>query len=268
MGEPRDTGPMNLGNPIGARRTPPEDWGGGGDHFAAPLGSSTSGRVRFTNGAHRVIIRANLHLRGLYRARFGERMPTVWVQGGTVTIRYPQVPFCDWLNHRSERPAAEVALNACVPWNIEIRGGASRLVADLRGGRLGSFSLDGGASHLEVVLPAPSGTVAVIILGGASNVAIRRPTGVAARLRVDGGATLLKFDDRSIGAAGGELDLRGWDYEGVADRYDITITGGVNNVSVTSSEQQQAKARGVGVRAEPAQQTRSSGLNTEGRSGS
>ncbi|HEY6749921.1 MAG TPA: hypothetical protein VI027_01180 [Rubrobacteraceae bacterium] len=268
MGEPRDTGPMNLGNPIGARRTPPEDWGGGGDHFAAPLGSSTSGRVRFTNGAHQVIIRADLHLRGLYRARFGERMPTVWVQGGTVTIRYPQVPFCDWLNHRSERPAAEVALNACVPWNIEIRGSASRLVADLRGGRLGSFSLDGGASHLEVVLPAPSGTVAVIILGGASNVAIRRPTGVAARLRVDGGATLLKFDDRSIGAAGGELDLRGWDYEGVADRYDITITGGVNNVSVTSSEQQQAKARGVGVRAEPAQQTRSSGLNTEGRSGS
>ena len=121
---------------------------------------------------------------------------------------------------------------------------------------------------MEVVLPAPSGTVAVVILGGASNVTIRRPTGVAARLRVDGGATILKFDDRRIGAAGGELDLRRWDYDGVADRYDITITGGVNNVSVTNSEQQQAEARGLGVRTEPAQQARSSGLNTEGRSGS
>ena len=268
MGEPRDTDPMNRGNPVGTRRTPPEDWGGGGDHFAAPLGSSTSGRLRFTNGAHRVIIRADLHLRGLYRARFGDRMPTVCVQGGIVTIRYPRVPFCDWLNHRSERPAAEVALNARIPWDVEVRGGTSRLVADLHGLRLGSFSLDGGASHLEVVLPAPSGTVAVVILGGASNVAIRRPTGVAARLRVNGGATLLKFDDRRIGAAGGELDLRRWNYDGVADRYDITITGGVNNVSVTNSEQQQAKARGLGVRTEPAQQARSSGLNTEGRSGS
>jgi len=223
---------MNLGNPIGPRRTPPEDWGGGGDHFAAPLGSSTSGRVRFTNGAHRVIIRVDLHLRGLYRARFGERMPTVWVQGGTVTIRYPQVPFCDWLNHRSERPAAEIALNARVPWDVEIRGGASRLVADLRGGRLGSFSLDGGASHLEVVLPAPSGTVAVVILGGASNVAIHRPEGVAARLRVGGGVTLLKFDDRRIGAAGGKLDLQSRGYDGATDRYDVAVTGGANNATL------------------------------------
>ena len=257
MGEPRDTDPMNLGNPAGARRTAPEGWGGGCDHFAAPLGSSTTGCLRFTNGAHRVIIRADLHLRGLYRARFGDRMPTICVQGGIVAIRYPRVPFYAWRNHRSEGPAAEVALNARVPWDVEIRGGASRLVADLRGLRLGSFSLDGGASHLEVMLPAPSGTVAVVILGGASNVTLRRSTGVAARLRVDGGATLLKFDDRSIGGAGGELDLRGRDYDGVADRYDITITGGVNNVSVTDSEQQQARARGVGVSAEPAQQARS-----------
>jgi hypothetical protein len=74
--------------------------------------------------------------------------------------------------------------------------------------------------------------VAVVILGGASNVAIRRPEGVAARLRVDGGATNLKFDDRYIGAAGGELDLLSGDYDGAADRYDIAITGGANNLSI------------------------------------
>ncbi len=39
-----------------------------GYHFAAPPGLSRSGRLRFTNGAHRVIIQADLHLRGLYRA--------------------------------------------------------------------------------------------------------------------------------------------------------------------------------------------------------
>ena len=231
MTEPRGTDPTNLGNLIPARRPLPEDRGGSGDHFAAPLGSSRSGRLRFTNGAHRIAIRTDLHLRGLYRARFGEQMPTVGVQAGIVTIRYPRVPSCDWLNDWSERPA-EIELNAGIPWDVEVRGGASRLLADLRGLRLGSLSVDGGASRLEVVLPASSGIVAVVILGGASNVAICRPTGVAARLRVDGGATNLKFDDRYIGAAGGELDLLSGDYDGAVDRYDIAITGGANNLSI------------------------------------
>ncbi len=229
MIDPWGTDPTNPGSPIPARRTPPEDRSG--DHFAAPLGSSRSGRLRFTNGAHRIAIRADLHLRGLYRARFGEQMPTVGVQAGVVTIRYPQVRSCDWLNDQSER-SAEIELNASIPWDVEVRGGASRLVADLSGLRLGSLSVDGGASRLEVVLPASSGTAAVVILGGASNVAIRRPAGIAVRLRLVGGATNLNFDEKHIGAAGSELDLESRDYSGAIDRYDITVTGGANNLSV------------------------------------
>ena len=219
---------MNPRNPIPAPYARPED---GGDHFAAPLGSSRSGRLRFTNGAHRIAIRADLHLRGLYRARIGDRMPILGVHGGIVTIRYPRVASCDWTSNRPERPA-EVALNAGIPWDVEVRGGASRLLADLSRLRLGSLKVDGGVSRLEVVLPAPSGTVSVVIVGGASNVAIRRPEGVAARLRVDGGATNLTFDDRHIGAAGGELDLQSGDYDGAAAHYDIAVTGGANNLSI------------------------------------
>jgi hypothetical protein len=101
----------------------------------------------------------------------------------------------------------------------------------------------GGASRLEVVLPAPSGIVTVVIFGGASNVAIRRSEGVAARLRVDGGATNLTFDDRHIGAAGGELDLQSsGDYNGAADRYDIAVTGGANNLSI---DKQRGSKRGA-----------------------
>lgn len=233
---------MNAGNPIAAHRAQPEDRGESGDHFAAPLGSSRSGRLQFTNGAHRVAIRAGLYARDLYRARFGDQIPTVGVQGGIVTIRYPRVQACDWFNCRSEHPA-EVVLNARIPWDVEVRGGASRLVADLRELCLVSLSLDGGASRAEVVLPTPTGAVSVFILGGASNVAIRRPNGVAARLRVGGGATNLKFDDRRIGAAGGELDLQDPDYDCAANRYDVTITGGANNVSI--DKQQSAKDRSL-----------------------
>lgn len=148
-----------------------------------------------------------------------------------MSIRYTQVASCDWTGYRPERPA-EVALNAGIPWDVEVRGGASRLLADLSGLRLGSLSVDGGASRLEVVLPDPSGAVTVVILGGASNVAIRRPEGVSARLRVEGGVTNLTFDDRRIGATGGELDLRSRGYEDAVDRYDIAVTGGANNMSI------------------------------------
>jgi hypothetical protein len=123
-----------------------------------------------------------------------------------VSIRYTQIASCDWTGNQPERPA-EVALNAGIPWDVEIRGGASRLLADLSGLRLGSLKVEGGTSRLEVVLPAPSGAVSVVILGGASNVAICRPEGVAVRLRLDGGATNLKFDETHIGAAGGEVML-------------------------------------------------------------
>jgi hypothetical protein len=91
-------------------------------------------------------------------------MPIVEVRGGVVSIRYTQVASCDWTGYRPERPA-EVALNAGIPWDVEVRGGASRLLADLSGLRLGSLSVDGGASRLEVVLPDPSGAVTVVILG-------------------------------------------------------------------------------------------------------
>jgi hypothetical protein len=241
MDEQRDTDPMSPRYPSADRRTQPEEWGGGSDHFAAQLGASRSGRLRFTNGAHRVVIRAGSHLRGLYRARFGERMPVVKVRGGVVSIRYTRVASCDWTGNHPERPA-EVALNAGIPWDVEVRGGASRLLADLSGLRLGSLSVDGGASRLEVVLPDPSGAVSVVILGGASNVAIRRPEGVSARLRVEGGVTNLTFDDRRIGATGGELVLRSRGYEDAVDRYDIAVTGGANNMS---SERQRGDREGA-----------------------
>jgi hypothetical protein len=238
MDESRGSDPRNPTNSILARRASQEDRSV--EHFAAPLGPLRSGHLRFTKGAHRVVIRAELHLRDLYRASFGKRTPTVTVQRGIVTIRNTRFPTDDWLDCRSERPA-EVALNPSIHWAIDVRGGATRLVADLRGLRLGSLRLDGGASRLEVMLPAPSGTVSVLMLGGASNIAIDRPEGVSARLCVEGGVTNLRFDDRRIGGAGGEVDLRSTDYDGATGRYDIAITGGANNVSV---ERRRGEERG------------------------
>jgi hypothetical protein len=199
-----------------------------GTEFAAPLGSLRSGRLIFASGAAWVTVRVDPSITDLYRARFEGRTPRVGVEDGTVTIRYARF---DWRNYLRERPS-EVALNAQIPWDIEIRDGASRLTTDLRGFELRSFVVSGGGSRVEVTLPEPSGIVPVRVLGGASKVAIHRPAGVAAQARVGGGSTNLVFDDQRFGAVGGEVSLQSLDYEGASDRYDFVITDGASNVAI------------------------------------
>ena len=53
-----------------------------------------------------------------------------------MTFRYPDSPTDERLNYRSGR-AAEVVLNPSIPWDIEVRGSASRFLANLRELRLG-----------------------------------------------------------------------------------------------------------------------------------
>src|SRR5918994_2908536 len=176
-----------------------------GGEFATPLGLLRNGRLVFASGASCVTVRADPSMADLYRAHFKGRAPRVAAEDGTVTIRYPRFPHFDRLGYLCERPA-ELALNASIPWDVEIRDGASRLTADLRGLELRSFEVSGGASRLELTLPPPAGTVPVRILGGASNVAIHRLE-AAARVRVVGGSTNLAFDDQRFGAVGGEFSF-------------------------------------------------------------
>jgi len=185
----------------------------------------------FVSGASNVTIRADPSMEDLYRASFGGQAPSVRVQGGTVSIVYARFPRFGQRDFWLERPA-EVALNASITWHIEVRGNISRLTADLREVRLGSINLAGGASRIEIMLPRPSGTVSVRVLGGASNVTIYRPEGVAARVHVGGGATNLTFDEKHFGAIGGYVSLRGPDYDDANNRYDIEVMGGANNLTI------------------------------------
>jgi hypothetical protein len=157
----------------------------GAKGYTVPLGSITHGRLQFTRGAANVVIRADSSMGDLYRARFDGPPPEVHARDGAVTIRYPRTfhPF-DW-----RRRTAEVTLNPAIPWQIEFHGGLSRLDADLSVLRLVSFEITGGASGVALTLPHPSGTVPVRVSGGAGDVTIHRPEGVAARISVRRGAS-------------------------------------------------------------------------------
>jgi hypothetical protein len=182
----------------------------------------------FANGAARLILRAASGTDDLYRARFEGTPPKVEVEGGTVTFRRPKRFTLFDLRRHSE----EVALNAAVPWEVEVRGGASEIEADLGGVELSSFVLKGGIGDLVLTLPEPSGSVPVRLSGGASKVSIRRPAGVEARMNLKGGAARLAFDEQSFDAVGGNVRLQSPGYDGATDRYEIEVSGGASELTV------------------------------------
>lgn len=203
--------------------------GADGGELAAPLGSVESGRLVFANGASRLTLRAGSRMGSLYRARFEGTAPKVEVKDGTVTFRYTR-RFGGLLDWRSQ--PGEVALNPAVTWAVEMRGGAYEIKADLRGLKLTSFVLTRGFSDVNLTLPEPSGMVPVRLSGGASNVDIRRPAGVEARVSLKGGASRLTFDEQHFEAVGGKVQLESTGYDEASDRYDIEISGGASEISV------------------------------------
>lgn len=199
-----------------------------GADLAGQLASLSEAHLHFTHGGARIELRSADHLQALYEAHFEGQSPSITVDQGDLTIDYRGRfrPF-DWSRH-----SALVTLNAALPWSIDLRGGASRLTADLRGLQLIAFEMTGGAGDIEVFLPHPAGTVQVRIAGGANKVTLHRPGSVPVSAQLAGGASRLTFDDAQSGGFGGLTRLQSPEYASSDDRYDIRFTGGASKVTI------------------------------------
>jgi hypothetical protein len=203
--------------------------------FSAPLGEITRGRLIVVSGATHLTLRADAALPTLYHARFARLIPDVWAEGSTVSVKYRRFHWLDWLTSLSRgwsTPHAEIVLNGTIPWEIDIRGGASWFEADLRGLTLDGFSLRGGASMADVQLPRPTGAVPIRLVGGVSDFTLHRPTGTAARTRVRGGISNFQFDSQQFGGIGGDTRWETPDCASATDRYDIAVTGGISTMTI------------------------------------
>jgi hypothetical protein len=132
-------------------------------------------------------------------------------------------------------PAAlRIVLNSRVIWRLVFTGGASLMSVDLGAGRFGGADFAAGSALITMRLPEPDGTVTVVLAGGASQVSLSIPAGVAARLRLDGGASSATIGNLTYtGVAGGTmLTMPGW--ASALSRYDIDAPAGVSAISVTS----------------------------------
>ncbi len=203
---------------------------GGGEtpEASTPLAGVQAGRLDFTKGAAKVDIRGDAAADELYRARFEGPPPDVSVHGGSVTIAQKRRfrPF-DWRGQ-----SCDVSLNPGIPWTIALKGGMWKLAADLRALRLASLTVSGGASDVEIWLPAPVGVVGVVVSGGASSVRVHRPAGAAVRAAISGGASQLVFDEQKLGAVGGRNVLSTPGFGEATDRYEVRFSGGASQLTL------------------------------------
>ena len=199
--------------------------------FTASCDGVVEGRLELMRGGTSITIRG-AEIEGLCRASFRGAAPRTGVRGGRVLIDYPRVSVGEQL--RSPSPRAEIALTTALPWSVVCRGSLGDSRVDLRGLDLRDFKLVGGAGDLRLVLPAPYGRVRVLLGGGATNVTLLHPEGVAVTLRIGGGASRLTFEGKRFGALGGETRFETLSAGDAAHRYEIEITGGASDLTVAN----------------------------------
>jgi DNA-binding MarR family transcriptional regulator len=193
--------------------------------FSAPLAGTTEGTLELAGLAGPVHVRGEGGMVELFRARLEGSDVKVTVNQGTVTIAGRRRLF------RERQPEGEVVLNTAVSWAIRVKGGANPVTADLVSVHVTEIDMSGGMSNIEFRLGAPAGAVPIRVTGGASRMTFHRPAGTPVRLHVRGGISDVRLDDRNLDSA----SRVAWEtpgYDGVADRYDITVRGGMSRLSV------------------------------------
>jgi DNA-binding MarR family transcriptional regulator len=214
---------------VALRESPIDD--AAGQQNAAPLGGLREARLLLRSGANEFVVHGAAALPELYRATFDGPMPTVRLREGTVTIQYKGggMPW-DWRKRK-----ADVSLNATIPWDIEIQGGANRVDGDLASLDVRSFTMHGGAERLDLSFGRPAGVVPIRINGGVNGLTIQRPAGVPIQLRIDGGAGGIAFDRQKLGSVGGKTLLETSNASAAPDRYSIELNGGTSRIVVRES---------------------------------
>jgi hypothetical protein len=199
--------------------------------YSAPLSRVEQGRLQIGLAGGQLTVQGQ-EMPELYRAHIeypNGRAPEVRAESGTVSIQ----GRTDWtiLGARSSN-RARVSLNQSIPWEVDVGAGASRDQLELGNVHLTSLHVSGGASQADVSLPRPVGTIPIRVSGGASTITLHRPTGVAARVQMSGGASNLTVDGDRRSVLGGDVSWKSPDYDSAGDRYDFEISGGASNVTI------------------------------------
>jgi len=170
----------------------------------------------------------------LYRAHieYSGRKPAVSLDRSTGNLRI--FKNNDFAFFASRRFVLDVQLNSAILWNISANTGASNDTLKLSAVKVGSITLNAGASRTDITLGRPMGVVPISVDGGAITLRLHRPSGSEAFVHVSGGAVTLNADGRQLHGVG-EESWQSAGYDGAADAYHVEISGGASTVTVDTT---------------------------------
>jgi DNA-binding MarR family transcriptional regulator len=194
----------------------------------APLGPRAAARVIVEPSASRLRFEGRASGGNLIGASFDGPLPDVRSAAGVVNVRYQR----RGLSALSTR-TARIALSDEVPWAIEIEGGLTNLTGSLAEIALERLEINGGANHIDLLLPPARGTTLVRVRGVVSSARLRRPAGTPASLRMAGGVSHLNFDGQRYSQVS-ERRLTSEGFAGSTDRYEIEILDGAAKLELAT----------------------------------
>jgi DNA-binding MarR family transcriptional regulator len=226
-----------------------------GTAYHAPLAGATRGMFQLTSGAPRLAMNfaplgpraaarvivepsaTRLHFAGaapagnLVSASFEGPLPDVRAMSGMVRVRYSRSALKALVTRDTT-----VVLAAEIPWAIQIQGGLTDLTGSLDGVSIETLEVEGGANHINLVLPRPNGTALIRIRGVVSSARFMRPRGVPVALRVEGGIAHLDFDGKTYSNVSGKRRVATRADAAATDRYEIDVRGGASTLVVGTAD--------------------------------
>jgi hypothetical protein len=134
----------------------------------------------------------------------------------------------------TDAASVTITLDAAVSWQLELASGTKQTVADMRHGQVSGVDITAGSTVLNLLLPAPRGSVAIGLAAGASQFLLSVPHGSAVRVTAVKGAGEVSLEGskhRAV-AKGSVFTTPGW--AAGAAGFDINATAGAARLTVTA----------------------------------
>ena len=198
--------------------------------FSVPLQGAQEASLRIDHGVGRISMAAGASSGDFLTGARGVGMhQSAQLSGRRLEVKIEAGPsFIPFLG--PEGGVWQYQLNSAVPTAIDIHAGASRLDLDFTELQVTRFSFQGGASNLNLTLPARVDSTLVEVDAGAASIELRVPEGISLRLRHKSVGSL-NVDESRFARRGDGL-YQSADYDTGSHRADITIGGGATSLRV------------------------------------
>jgi hypothetical protein len=215
---------------LAAARTGPAAPAAGGSALTAPVGDRTSAAFDLVDGASSVRVSAGDLHGDLYRITTpGSSGVTPRIEESGDGVRLRLTPAT-----HGGPSQVEIVLSTAVRWSLRLDGGTQHTQVDLTGAQVDAVDLLGGASLIDLVLPAPRGLMPVRMTGGVDQFRMRVADATPVRVQVQSGAGEVTLDGathRGI-APGKSFTAYGWGSGGTG--IDLFAVAGMSALTVTA----------------------------------